>query len=147
MAGLGLLLWAIIEAPNRTWTSPLTLGALGAGAAAQRAEGQWRRPRSVGGLDDRPQQQPQPGHGQQRAERVGGFGQGATGVGDKSEGGDEAGDGDWDVDQEDRSPPVVVEQEAAEDRPDRHPKPGRARPDADGPGPVPVGGEDVGQDG
>ena len=34
MAGLGLLLWAIIEAPNRTWTSPLTLGALGGGAGA-----------------------------------------------------------------------------------------------------------------
>src|ERR1019366_251326 len=32
MAGLGLLLWAIIEAPNRTWTSPLTLGARGGGA-------------------------------------------------------------------------------------------------------------------
>jgi len=28
IVGLGLLLWGIIEAPNRTWTSPLILGAL-----------------------------------------------------------------------------------------------------------------------
>jgi EmrB/QacA subfamily drug resistance transporter len=28
MVGVGLLLWAIIEAPNRTWTSPLVVGAL-----------------------------------------------------------------------------------------------------------------------
>ncbi len=28
MVGIGLLLWAIIEAPNRTWTSPLVVGAL-----------------------------------------------------------------------------------------------------------------------
>ncbi|HEX9030406.1 MAG TPA: MFS transporter [Streptosporangiaceae bacterium] len=32
LAGLGLLLWAIIEGPGRSWTSPLILGAL-AGAA------------------------------------------------------------------------------------------------------------------
>ncbi len=32
MVGLGLLLWGIIEAPNRTWTSPLILAAL-AGSA------------------------------------------------------------------------------------------------------------------
>ena len=30
VAGMGILLWGIIEAPNRTWTSPLVLGALGA---------------------------------------------------------------------------------------------------------------------
>ncbi len=29
VTGLGVLLWGIIEAPNRTWTSPLVLGALG----------------------------------------------------------------------------------------------------------------------
>jgi EmrB/QacA subfamily drug resistance transporter len=28
MVGIGLLLWAIIEAPNRTWTSPLVVAAL-----------------------------------------------------------------------------------------------------------------------
>jgi EmrB/QacA subfamily drug resistance transporter len=28
MVGLGLLLWAIIEAPSRSWTSPLVIGAL-----------------------------------------------------------------------------------------------------------------------
>ncbi len=33
MAGFGLLLFGIIEAPNRAWTSPMILGAL-AGAAA-----------------------------------------------------------------------------------------------------------------
>ncbi len=30
-AGMGLLLWGIIEAPNRSWTSPIVLGAGGAG--------------------------------------------------------------------------------------------------------------------
>jgi hypothetical protein len=33
MAGFGLLLWAIIEAPGRTWTAPPVLGALAASAA------------------------------------------------------------------------------------------------------------------
>jgi EmrB/QacA subfamily drug resistance transporter len=31
IAGFGLLLWAIIEAPNRTWSSPLIIGSLVAG--------------------------------------------------------------------------------------------------------------------
>ena len=30
VSGMGILLWGIIEAPNRTWTSPLVLGAFGA---------------------------------------------------------------------------------------------------------------------
>ena len=29
IVGIGLLLWAIIEAPNRTWTSPLVSAPLG----------------------------------------------------------------------------------------------------------------------
>jgi EmrB/QacA subfamily drug resistance transporter len=33
VVGFSLLLWAIIEAPDRTWTSPLVVGALGASAA------------------------------------------------------------------------------------------------------------------
>ena len=32
-AGMGLLLWGIIEAPNRSWTAPIVLGAGGAGLA------------------------------------------------------------------------------------------------------------------
>ena len=43
MTGLGLLLWAIIEAPNRTWMSPLALGALGGGAVAIAAFVLWER--------------------------------------------------------------------------------------------------------
>jgi EmrB/QacA subfamily drug resistance transporter len=43
MTGLGLWLWAIIEAPNRSWTSPLTLGALGGGAVATAAFVWWER--------------------------------------------------------------------------------------------------------
>jgi EmrB/QacA subfamily drug resistance transporter len=31
--GMGLLLWGIIEAPNRSWTAPIVLGALGGAAA------------------------------------------------------------------------------------------------------------------
>lgn len=43
MTGLGLLLWAIIEAPNRTWESPLALAALGGGAVAIAAFVLWER--------------------------------------------------------------------------------------------------------
>ncbi|MHB1790326.1 MAG: MFS transporter [Acidimicrobiales bacterium] len=43
MIGLGLLLWAIIEAPNRSWTSPLTLGALGAAVVAIVGFVSWER--------------------------------------------------------------------------------------------------------
>ncbi len=41
--GLGLLLWGIIEAPNRTWTSPLVLGALAGSAAIIVAFVLWER--------------------------------------------------------------------------------------------------------
>ncbi len=41
--GFGLLLWAIIEAPNRTWTSPLILGAFAASAVTIAAFVVWER--------------------------------------------------------------------------------------------------------
>jgi EmrB/QacA subfamily drug resistance transporter len=34
LAGLGLLLWGLIEAPERSWSSPIVLGALSGGVAA-----------------------------------------------------------------------------------------------------------------
>jgi len=43
IAGFGLLLWAIIEAPNRTWTSPLVLAAFAASAAFLSAFVLWER--------------------------------------------------------------------------------------------------------
>jgi EmrB/QacA subfamily drug resistance transporter len=43
IAGFGLLLWAIIEAPNRTWTSPLVLAAFTASAAFLSAFVLWER--------------------------------------------------------------------------------------------------------
>ncbi len=43
MAGMGLLLWGIIEAPNRTWESPLVLGALGGAALVLGAFVVWER--------------------------------------------------------------------------------------------------------
>ena len=43
IAGFGLLLWAIIEASNRTWTSPLILGALTASAVLIAAFVVWER--------------------------------------------------------------------------------------------------------
>ncbi|HXX88902.1 MAG TPA: MFS transporter [Acidimicrobiales bacterium] len=41
--GLGLLLWAIIEAPNRSWTSPVTLGAFAGAAVLVGAFVVWER--------------------------------------------------------------------------------------------------------
>ena len=41
VAGMGVLLWGIIEAPSRTWTSPLVLGAFGAAAAVLTAFVRW----------------------------------------------------------------------------------------------------------
>lgn len=41
--GLGLLLWGIIEAPGRGWTSPLILGALAAAVVALTSFGVWER--------------------------------------------------------------------------------------------------------
>jgi EmrB/QacA subfamily drug resistance transporter len=41
--GLGLLLWGIIEAPGRSWTSPLIIGALAASAAVITAFVLWER--------------------------------------------------------------------------------------------------------
>ncbi len=43
IAGFGLLLWGIIEAPNRTWTSPLILGAFAASAIFLVAFVVWER--------------------------------------------------------------------------------------------------------
>ncbi|MHB1509460.1 MAG: DHA2 family efflux MFS transporter permease subunit [Acidimicrobiales bacterium] len=41
VAGLGLLLWGIIEAANRTWTSPLVLGSIALAAVALTAFARW----------------------------------------------------------------------------------------------------------
>jgi len=41
--GMGLLLWGIIEAPNRTWESPLVLGSLGGAALVLGAFVAWER--------------------------------------------------------------------------------------------------------
>ena len=43
VAGMGMLLWGIIEAPNRTWTSPLVLGSLGGGLLILTAFVRWER--------------------------------------------------------------------------------------------------------
>jgi EmrB/QacA subfamily drug resistance transporter len=43
IAGFSLLLWAIIEAPDRTWTSPLVLGAFALSAAVLTAFVVWER--------------------------------------------------------------------------------------------------------
>lgn len=43
VAGMGLLLWGIIEAPNRTWTSPLVIAALAGGAVVLCAFVLWER--------------------------------------------------------------------------------------------------------
>jgi len=51
IVGLGLFLWAIIEAPVRAWTSPLVLGALGAGGVVLWLFVAWERRRRQPMLD------------------------------------------------------------------------------------------------
>lgn len=43
IAGMGVLLWGIIEAPERSWTSPLTLGAVAGGIVVIGAFVAWER--------------------------------------------------------------------------------------------------------
>ncbi|HTT87081.1 MAG TPA: MFS transporter, partial [Acidimicrobiales bacterium] len=43
VVGLGTLLWGIIEAPGRTWTSPLVLGSLGLAAVALAVFVRWEQ--------------------------------------------------------------------------------------------------------
>ncbi|MGA3353060.1 MAG: MFS transporter [Acidimicrobiales bacterium] len=43
IVGMGLLLWGIIEAPDRSWTSPLILGAVGAAIVVLGAFAAWER--------------------------------------------------------------------------------------------------------
>jgi EmrB/QacA subfamily drug resistance transporter len=43
IAGLGILLWGIIEAPTRSWTSPVVLAAIGAGVAVLGGFVAWER--------------------------------------------------------------------------------------------------------
>jgi len=43
VVGMGVLLWGIIEAPNRTWTSPLVLSSLGGGLLVLTAFVGWER--------------------------------------------------------------------------------------------------------
>src|ERR1035438_7957513 len=43
IVGMGLLLWGIIEAPDRSWTSPLILGAIAAAMAVLAAFVAWER--------------------------------------------------------------------------------------------------------
>lgn len=43
IAGMGVLLWGIIEAPQRSWTSPLTLGAVAGGIVVLGAFVVWER--------------------------------------------------------------------------------------------------------
>lgn len=43
IAGMGLLLWGIIEAPNRSWTSPVVIGAGGAGLLTLAGFVAWER--------------------------------------------------------------------------------------------------------
>ncbi len=43
IVGMGLLLWGIIEAPNRSWTSPLILGAIAAAVAVLAVFSMWER--------------------------------------------------------------------------------------------------------
>jgi len=43
IVGMGLLLWGIIEAPDRSWTSPLILGAVAAAVVVLAAFMTWER--------------------------------------------------------------------------------------------------------
>ena len=90
-------------------------------------------------------------HGAEAHDRQGGadrvelFGVGVLRVRDQHPAGDEGAQHEGDVDEEDRSPPEVLEEEAAGHRADGGPGAGQAGPQGDGLGPL-LGREDVGQD-
>ena len=71
------------------------------------AEDDRRGPGPVGRLDDPPQQHAESDDRQHRADRVRPLGLGVLGVRDQECRGDQPGDGDGHVDEEDRAPPVV----------------------------------------
>ena len=113
------------------------------------AEGQQNRRRlpPVGrALDDRPEQGPEGGDGEQGAARIE-LGPGRIpGIGDEEVAADETEDDDGNVDKEHRSPPEMGEQHAPDDGAQSG-QAGHAGPQPDGLGPLPGVGEHVGQDG
>ncbi len=88
----------------------------------------------------------QPGRRHQRADDVPGPGAVALGLGQQQPPHREADQHQRDVDEEDRAPPEVLQQEPAEQRPDRRADRGHGAPDADGQRPLPPVGEDLPQD-
>ena len=115
-------------------------------AAEQRAEHARAQPgRAVAALHDPVDQQHQAEDGAEHADVVDPARGGVAGLRHQEERGDQADGGDRDVDQEDRAPPEVGEQQAAEDRADRDADADGGGPDADGPGPL-LRLEDVGDD-
>ena len=88
-------------------------------------------------LDDAVHHQHQAGDGQQHAEVVDPARARVPRLGHEQQDRDHADRGERDVDQEDRAPPEVGEQQAADDRADGHADAHGGGPDADGPGPLP----------
>jgi len=100
----------------------------------------------VAALDDAVHQEHQARDGQQHAHVVDPAGLVITRFRHQDRRGDRADDRHRHVDEEDRTPPEVVEQGTAEDRPGGDADADRHGPQADGPGPF-GGLEDVGDDG
>ena len=98
-------------------------------------------------LDDRPEDQPQASDREQGAGRVGGPRVLTSRLGNQQQGPRQAGRDHRDVDQEDRSPPEVLEQRATRHRPNGDAEPDRPGPHANRPGPRMGIAEDVIDDG
>ncbi len=97
-------------------------------------------------LDQAADQRAEAADAQRGAARVDAGGGGVPGLGEQEEAGGDAEGGQWHVEQEDRAPPVVVQQHAADQRPQRHARGQRGGDGGDGPGTF-LGAEEGREDG
>ena len=103
-------------------------------AGKQSAEYGRGRPPAARALDDRPQDQTEAAHGEDRAERVSASGGVIMGLGDEYQCPNDAHHYDGDVDEEDRAPPELRQEETPGDRPHGNSQPDGRGPDPDCPG-------------
>ena len=135
------------DVQRRVVAAPLVLDEPGQhrDADQDRAPGHRAAEAVLAAVDDAVGEGDQADHGEQHAEHVDPAGPRVTRLGDQQRHQDHAGNDHRHVDQEDRAPPEVLQQRAAEDRADRHGETDRTGPDPDGPTTL-ARVEDVGDD-
>jgi hypothetical protein len=116
------------------------------GADHERADDLDGSPATSGAFDDPEEQRDEADCREQGAEHVEAWRVLVARLGDEQHDRDDRDDADWHVDEEDRSPPVVLEQVAANQRADRDAQAGHSCPQCDRPRPLVVTVEDVRDD-